>query len=163
MNWDALGAVAETVGAIGVIGTLLYIAVQVRQANQDSRIDAHQQVTRDTEQHLIAVANDQNVEVFIKGLNAYGSLTPPERVKFDLCAVGHVNLIEETLVHAEAGKLEDVRDMLSLYLGPRLFAYSGFREWWEHDRKAGFAVSTQSVVDDLIERNRDTPGFWEYQ
>jgi hypothetical protein len=30
MNWDAIGAVAEAIGAIGVICTLLFVAVQVR-------------------------------------------------------------------------------------------------------------------------------------
>jgi hypothetical protein len=30
MNWDAIGAVAEAIGAIGVIGTLLFVALQVR-------------------------------------------------------------------------------------------------------------------------------------
>ena len=31
MNWDALGAIGEIVGAVGVIATLAYLAVQVRQ------------------------------------------------------------------------------------------------------------------------------------
>ncbi len=31
MNWDAIGAVGETLGAIGVLITLAYLAVQIRQ------------------------------------------------------------------------------------------------------------------------------------
>lgn len=31
MNWDALGAIGEMLGAIGVIATLLYLSVQIRQ------------------------------------------------------------------------------------------------------------------------------------
>jgi hypothetical protein len=31
MNWDAIGAIAESLGAIGVIATLLYLSVQIRQ------------------------------------------------------------------------------------------------------------------------------------
>ncbi len=34
MNWDAVGAVAETVGAIAVLATLIYLALQVRQARK---------------------------------------------------------------------------------------------------------------------------------
>lgn len=30
VNWDAIGAIAEAVGAIGVLATLVYLAVQVR-------------------------------------------------------------------------------------------------------------------------------------
>ncbi len=31
MNWDAIGAVGETVGALGVIFSLVYLALQIRQ------------------------------------------------------------------------------------------------------------------------------------
>ena len=31
MNWDAIGAIAELLGAIGVIASLIYLATQVRQ------------------------------------------------------------------------------------------------------------------------------------
>jgi len=30
MNWDAVGAVAELLGAIGVIVSLVYLAIQIR-------------------------------------------------------------------------------------------------------------------------------------
>jgi hypothetical protein len=30
MNWDAVSAVAESVGAVGVVATLVYLAVQIR-------------------------------------------------------------------------------------------------------------------------------------
>ena len=31
MNWEALGAIGEIVGAVAVIATLAYLAVQIRQ------------------------------------------------------------------------------------------------------------------------------------
>ncbi len=31
MNWAALGAIGETLGALGVIATLIYLAIQIRQ------------------------------------------------------------------------------------------------------------------------------------
>ena len=42
MNWDAIGAVAEAVGAIGVIASLIYVASQVRQNNRNLQITASQ-------------------------------------------------------------------------------------------------------------------------
>ena len=30
MNWDAIGAIAETLGAVGVIASLVYLAEQIR-------------------------------------------------------------------------------------------------------------------------------------
>ena len=31
MNWEAIGAISEALGALGVIGTLVFLAVQIRQ------------------------------------------------------------------------------------------------------------------------------------
>ena len=31
MNWDALGAIGELIGAVAVIATLVYVAAQVRE------------------------------------------------------------------------------------------------------------------------------------
>ncbi len=37
MNWDAIGAIGEVVGAIAVVATLFYLAFQIRQNTQMSR------------------------------------------------------------------------------------------------------------------------------
>lgn len=36
MNWDAIGAVGEIVGATAVIGTLIYFSIQIRSLSADS-------------------------------------------------------------------------------------------------------------------------------
>ena len=33
MNWDAIGAVGEIVGALAVVISVIYLAVQIRQTN----------------------------------------------------------------------------------------------------------------------------------
>lgn len=163
MNWEAIGSVAETLGALGVMASLIYLAVQLRQSKRDVRADALQQLGRDYAAHGSIVMQDENVTAFIKGLKCYSNLTATERVKFDYCATGFINIVESALYHGEAGRLDEVVVMLKEYLGPRVFAYSGFRAWWEHGRKAGFGEPTQAWVDEQIIQNKDTVGFWEYQ
>ena len=34
MNWDAIGAIAETLGAVGVIASLVYLAGQIRHSRE---------------------------------------------------------------------------------------------------------------------------------
>ncbi len=34
MNWDAIGAIAELLGAVGVIASLIYLATQIRQSHE---------------------------------------------------------------------------------------------------------------------------------
>ncbi len=37
MNWEAIGAIAELLGATGVIGSLVYLATQIRQSREQMR------------------------------------------------------------------------------------------------------------------------------
>ncbi len=40
MNWEAIGAIAESLGAVGVITTLAYLAQQIRQNTSTVRTSA---------------------------------------------------------------------------------------------------------------------------
>ena len=44
MNWDAIGAVGELVGAIAVVITLVYLAIQIRQNTKTVRASTYQSV-----------------------------------------------------------------------------------------------------------------------
>ncbi len=39
MNWDAIGAVAESIGALGVIASLAYLGIQIRQSTSQSKMN----------------------------------------------------------------------------------------------------------------------------
>jgi len=45
INWDAIGAIGEIVGALGVIVTVGYLAIQVRQNTFASRAQTYQERT----------------------------------------------------------------------------------------------------------------------
>ena len=59
MNWDQLGAIGELVSGIAVLATLLYLAVQIRQAKHLMLSNAHQ--TRTDRNILLTrfMANDE--------------------------------------------------------------------------------------------------------
>ena len=119
MNWDALGAIAEFVGAIAVLITLVYLAVQIRQnaLSIDSQADiARAQILQSradsvTELAAVATANVENVELMTKLLNTEGlkreDLTPEEntRASFILTAL-RANL-ENTFMQYKQGYLPE--------------------------------------------------------
>lgn len=45
MNWDAIGAVAEAIGGLGVILTLFYLALQIRGSNRVAKAQSRQSMT----------------------------------------------------------------------------------------------------------------------
>jgi hypothetical protein len=44
MNWDAIGAMGEMVGSMAVLVTLIYLSIQVSQANRISKAAVSQEL-----------------------------------------------------------------------------------------------------------------------
>ncbi len=69
VNWDAIGAIGEIAGAAGVIVTLLYLSVQLRQSTKTSRITAIQSSMENSAQFSeILLADDEVARLFWLGL-----------------------------------------------------------------------------------------------
>ena len=79
MNWDAVGAIAEAVGAFGVIATLLYLATQIRQATRVAKADFFFRGIDGTIDFNLRVADNEELsELFWKTLEFPDRLTEEE-------------------------------------------------------------------------------------
>ena len=68
MNWDALAATAELLGAIVVLASLIYLAVQIRQNTVWLRQQAFQLSTNEVRQWASQFSGSRpNSELFLKG------------------------------------------------------------------------------------------------
>ena len=85
MNWEAIGAVAEILGATAVVASLLYLALQMRHnatATQAARRDTIAQLTTDV---LLQIAsNAELASIFRRGQNDPASLDDDEGLRFDV-------------------------------------------------------------------------------
>ena len=61
MNWDAIGAVSEIIGALAVVITLAYLAVQIRQSNDLLRSESRQTLVSNDVTSLSANLNHSDV------------------------------------------------------------------------------------------------------
>jgi hypothetical protein len=92
MNWDAIGAVGEIVGALTVLITLIYLAIQIRQSNRIA-ITASEADFRN-----LAQAFDQSIVEMPEGpfldklLQQEPDFTPAQRLKTIYLARSAVNL-----------------------------------------------------------------------
>ena len=74
MNWDALGALAELLGALAVVGTIGYLALQIRQTNKISRTNTVTELQRRFDElNTLLVTEPKLREVLFKA-----DLTPDE-------------------------------------------------------------------------------------
>ena len=79
VNWDALPAVAELIGAIGVLASLIYLGTRIRQNIVWLRRQAFQLGTNEVRRWASNLSNSNaNSELFLKSQRDFGSLDPTE-------------------------------------------------------------------------------------
>jgi hypothetical protein len=86
MNWDAIDAIGQIVGATGVIASLLYLSVQVRVDAKATRAAAVHGQLEAFRGFLHMVAADGELSaIYLRGIRDFGSLRDWLAViKFDM-------------------------------------------------------------------------------
>ena len=130
MNWGAIGAIGEVVGAVAVVASLLYLAVQVRQNSRIATDGAYRNSQSAIGSQVAMMIDAGNTPIILKGLESFESLTSEEKFNFDSLMLGLVSLIESELLSNRAQYLTDeTMGNWSHYL-QRYLVYPGWQDWW---------------------------------
>ncbi len=157
MNWSAIGAVAELLGAVGVIASLLYLARQMRngaaearRAAEDGRRAAAQAVLAKLNTSYQAVsANHQLADVFSRGSANLSALSPEEATQFSGLLLSFVRPYEELLHYKKGGAVEDwVWESVELVVLPQMTTPGGL-EWWAK-RRGWFTSAFRAHVANVL-------------
>ena len=82
MNWEAVGAIGEILGAAGVIVTLGYLAAQIRANTRQSRAAMTQSIVDGVNGvHNAVMVNPQLADVYVRAGNQE-ELTESERMQW---------------------------------------------------------------------------------
>lgn len=92
MNWDAVGAIAESIGALAVVLSLIYVAIQIRQNTQQfSRsVEANQLAAfeRNVESgnriRELLILHPDLAELLLRGFESYKGLERPDKFRFGM-------------------------------------------------------------------------------
>ena len=102
---DLLGNVGEFVGAIAVVVTLTFLAIQIRQSNQAARTAAESEdPQRLAEWHARVSAQSENRRIWDAAAEDFGSLDPEEVRRFRWI-VAELQLVFESSYYAYRGGL----------------------------------------------------------
>ena len=135
MNWEAIGAIGEGLGAIGVIVTLVYLVGQVRTSNRLLRADSERSSTESMNQTALKLAENRDLqELFSQGLIAPDELDRTDKGRFTWlfsCLIGTQHTV---WTHFELGlvTLAEVGDMRAAY--GDIIDTPGGRWWWKRAR-----------------------------
>ena len=137
MTLQDLGNIGEFVGAIGVILTLAYLAVQIRQNTRSLRTAAYSSIVTQTVDLNARIAQDGEFAKFLQsGLD--GELEKEDFARFNSLMIALVG-VEQNFFYLYAQSAIEARDIessMKMILG--MLARPGGAAWWERAGRFGF-------------------------
>ena len=98
MNWDAIGAIGEIAGAVGVIITLVYLSSQIRSSARATKSQVHANLASEMQRLLVAASQDDLlIEVMLLAQRG-DQLTDAQTMKLRLWFVGCLRVCESHIV-----------------------------------------------------------------
>ena len=141
MNWDAVGAIAELIAAIGVIASLVYVGFQIRQNTLSVTASAHRAINDKFISVNEFIAKDaETLRAFLVGRERIEDLDEVGKARFFTIMMNVFQHFEDAFFQHRKGLLEDqywerIERMIGLYVTePGVQAYwSFFRDWSTDD------------------------------
>jgi hypothetical protein len=158
VNWEALGAVAELIGAVGVIGSLIYLAVQIRQNTRSLRASAYQAITGHVGDINRALFENAEVAHIVEvGSQDRARLSPEERRRFNAYQMMRFMHYDNLYRQYAGGMLEKSRWHASRRILASSFQQPGVVAWWRESSRAfgdEFVTEVNSLLERVSERTR---------
>ena len=147
MNWDAVGAIGEIVGASAVFVSLIYLALQIRIQNRESRAAAVHDIWAGFRDSISAFGDKQNSEVYTKAL-AQQDLSDAEQMQLMVGVQRVLRVWEEAFMQRNQGRLDDeVWEVMQLQFASIMSGHP-FQLVWKL-RKNIYSPAFRRFVDDL--------------
>lgn len=162
MNWDAIGAVGEILGAVGVLVTLVYLAAQIR-ANTQSRHAASLQSVLDgaRDRYFLPMATSgESSEIFAGGLDSLDGLSDAEKRRFFYMMCEQYFQMQQVMHLHERGLLPRVDFDAWLTYTASLARTPGGAAIWPHV-EAVITPTIAKLIKEEVDQHPDRPSFIE--
>ena len=108
MNWEAVAAIAELIGALAVVITVAYLAVQIRQNTKTAQSLVQQGMLDNIHSLRLALSQDPELaRLLIKANQDYESLASDEALRFEQFALDFMSMWSHMKLQHERSLLAD--------------------------------------------------------
>ena len=148
MNWEAIGAVAEGLGAIGVIATVVYVALQIRH-NSEAVQGSTEQALMSQEMAFYALVIE-NAAIWGRGRDSMDELNAEETIVFENLVAAAMSQLYSAFVQYRRGLIPE--SVWVAYMGDwtAYLERAGFQHAWKNLQHA-YPVEFRNTLDDIAD------------
>jgi hypothetical protein len=148
MNWDAISAIAEVLGAVAVVASLVYVGRQVAQNTAMMRVAAASEtLERDHGLVLPMIESEELAEIWLKGDDGLNELSEANRQRLLLFERRAITLWHHNFQLRRQELLSDATWYYQNQMIRHLSHRQAMREAWNIFKNT-FETSFQEYVDD---------------
>ena len=147
MSWDAIGAVAELIGAIAVIVSIVYLAAQVRQTRLQLQAQAEDNITSRAFEAYSPVYEGDNAAIFRKGLETPLELNEDDAFLFKLLMDRQRGAFATIVRRAHNRSISQEMSKRLLAGYKQLFLHTEGGNWWLEGARKSMSPMELRVLD----------------
>ncbi len=147
MNWDAIGAISEIIGALAVVITLAYLAIQIRQSNELLRSESRQVLVSNDVTSL--GVNLNNTDVFAKYVSE-SELSAEEQLRMSFMFTLDLRNREFEYFQYKNGLLDEETWLAYRHVILVNHSTGLGRKWWDEIGRGIVAPEFSKLVDELL-------------
>ncbi len=143
------GAIGEFIGAIAVVVTLIYLAIQMRQNTNALKLNTAGSVTEELQESFSLLASNQELaEIFVTAARET-TLQGAERVRFNTFTHNFVRVYENAFLQWRAGVIDPAHWEGMTRMMIDFTSMAAFQTYWQ-DRKHWVSNKFQEYMDTKV-------------
>ena len=153
MTLSALAALSEIVASLGVIVSLLFVALELRKNTAQSRLSNYSDLVNRYNAVYAATNDIRMSELIVRGRQSYAALSDAEKLSFghyleQICIANESSLVyDNSLVHQKGLSRTLWAKHIRFHLG-----FRGAREWFEEfEQQRGFPETYMNAIHSVLD------------
>jgi len=152
INWEALGAIANVLAAVGVIATLIYLSIQIRQNTKAVRSSSIQNLVQSfSTTAQAALENGYIIPLLLKANAGADALTEEQRAQLHFWFIMTFRRFEGVYFQRDLGIVD--AEVIDGFERSHIavLASKTAQEWWANSKEI-FNSGFVSYVEDLLQK-----------
>ncbi len=143
------GAIGEFIGAIAVVATLIYLAIQMRQNTNALKLISARSITEEIQETFSLLATNQELAEILVKASGESALHGAEAVRYYTLTSNLVRVYENAFLQSRAGVMEQAHWEGFTRLMIDYTSMAAFQQYWQ-DRKHWVSDDFQEYMESEV-------------